>query len=145
MSNNLISQAGQLQLSGFPNDAIQILNPIACIILGSLIQNLVYPLLARYRIPFGPIARMAMALLIMAAGMAYAAGVQQLIYNQGPCYDAPLQCPAAQQDPTKAPDPNNIETGSRLLYMFSWPHRGSSASQRSASTATARRQNICDR
>ena len=27
--------------------------------------------------------------------MAYASGLQQLIYNSGPCYDAPLKCPAS--------------------------------------------------
>ncbi|KAJ5938296.1 POT family-domain-containing protein [Penicillium verhagenii] len=108
ISNNLISQAGQMQLTGFPNDVIQILNPIACIILGPLIQNYLYPSLNRYRISFGPIARMAVALLTMAASMAYAAGVQKLIYSRGPCYDNPLKCPAALLDPTKAPVPNNI-------------------------------------
>lgn len=97
-----------MQLTGFPNDVIQILNPIACIILGPLIQNYLYPTLNRYRIPFGPIARMAVALLIMAAGIAYAAGVQKLIYSRGPCYDKPLTCPAALQDSTKAPVPNHI-------------------------------------
>lgn len=109
MSNNLISQAGQMQLTGIPNDAIQILNPVACIIIGPCIQSLLYPTLTRYRISFGPIARMATALMTMAAGMAYAAGVQKVIYDQGPCYDTPLKCPAARIDSTKAPEPNHVK------------------------------------
>jgi len=107
--NNLISQAGQMQLTGFPNDGIEALSPIACVILGPLIQNILYPTLARYHIPFGPIARITMAFLAMAVGMAYAAGVQKLIYNQGPCYDAPLRCDAAQQGDGQAPVPNAIK------------------------------------
>ncbi|KNG85761.1 oligopeptide transporter [Aspergillus nomiae NRRL 13137] len=97
MTNNLVSQAGEMQLAGFPNDGIQVLNPIACVLLGPVIQKLLYPTLARYHIPFGPLMRMTMAFLTMAATFAYAAGVQKMIYNSGPCYEAPLVCPAAQR------------------------------------------------
>lgn len=95
ISTNLVSQAGEMQLGGFPNDAIQVLNPIACIILGPIIQNGLYPFLLRHKIDFGPIARITAAFFIMGASMAYAAGVQQLIYSRGPCYDMPLSCPAS--------------------------------------------------
>ncbi|EED17634.1 oligopeptide transporter, putative [Talaromyces stipitatus ATCC 10500] len=97
MTNNLVSQAGEMELTGFPNDGIQILNPIACVILGPIIQKVLYPTLARYHIPFGPLMRMAMASFTMAATFAYAAGVKKMIYNSGPCYDAPLACPAAER------------------------------------------------
>ncbi|KAE8386474.1 POT family-domain-containing protein [Aspergillus alliaceus] len=97
MTNNLVSQAGEMQLTGFPNDGIQVLNPIACVLLGPVIQKLLYPTLARYQIPFGPLMRMTMAFFTMAATFAYAAGVQKMIYNSGPCYEAPLVCPAAQR------------------------------------------------
>ena len=97
MTNNLVSQAGEMQLAGFPNDGIQVLNPIACVLLGPVIQKLLFPTLAKYQIPFGPLMRMTMAFLTMAATFAYAAGVQKMIYNSGPCYEAPLVCPAAQR------------------------------------------------
>ncbi|KAE8416520.1 POT family-domain-containing protein [Aspergillus pseudocaelatus] len=108
MTNNLVSQAGEMQLSGFPNDGIQVLNPIACVLLGPVIQKLLYPTLARYQIPFGPLMRMTMAFFTMAATFAYAAGVQKMIYNSGPCYKAPLVCPAAQRVGQPAL-PNNIK------------------------------------
>lgn len=107
MTNNLVSQAGEMQLTGFPNDGIQILNPVACVILGPIIQKLLYPALTRYHIPFGPLMRMTMAFCTMAATFAYAAGVQKMIYNSGPCYDAPLACPAAQKS-GQPPSPNAI-------------------------------------
>lgn len=109
MSNNLISQAGQMQLTRIPNDAIQIINPIACIILGPLIQHLLFPTLARYHIAFGPIARMGVALLFMSASMAYAAVTQRLIYKQAPCFDHPLYCSAAQISDSTTSRPNNIK------------------------------------
>ncbi|KAK7954414.1 hypothetical protein PG988_015108 [Apiospora saccharicola] len=59
-------------------------------------QKGLYPTLARMGISFGPIKRLVMALLAMATGMAYAAGVQALIYSRGPCYSSPLVCPGAQ-------------------------------------------------
>lgn len=122
MTNNLVSQAGQMQLSGFPNDGIQVLNPIACVILGPFIQKLLYPGLARLRIPFGPIMRMTLAFVTMSATLAYAAGVQKMIYNSGPCYDAPLTCAAAQR-PGQTPLPNSIsvwaQTPVYIILAFS--------------------------
>jgi POT family proton-dependent oligopeptide transporter len=107
MTNNLVSQAGQMQLTHFPNDGIQVLNPIACVVIGPFIQKILYPGLARLHIPFGPIMRMTAAFLTMAATFAYASGVQKMIYNSGPCYDAPLACPAAQR-PGEETLPNAI-------------------------------------
>lgn len=94
MYNNLISQAGQMDLRGVPNDMIPAMAGVACVVFGPPIQAL-YGFLARRRLPFGPIARISTAFLLCAAGMAYAAGLQKLIYATGPCYDAPLACPAA--------------------------------------------------
>lgn len=103
MYNNLISQAGQMKLNGVPNDMIQAMASLACVVFGPIIQAL-YNFLAKRRIPFGPIARISTAFVICAAGMAYAAGLQRMIYNTGPCYDAPLACPAADDGRL----PNNV-------------------------------------
>lgn len=99
MTTNLVSQAGQMQLDGIPNDTTQALNSIACILLGPVIQNLLYPALRRHGIPFGPIARIATAFLVMSTAMGFAAGLQKLIYTRGPCYEHPLAC--GSQEPNE--------------------------------------------
>ncbi|KAL2268417.1 hypothetical protein VTJ83DRAFT_3263 [Remersonia thermophila] len=91
MFNNLISQAGQMNLHGVPNDMIQAMSGVACVAFGPPVQAL-YGFLARRRIRFGPIARITTAFVLCAVGMAYAAGLQRLIYSTGPCYDRPLAC-----------------------------------------------------
>ncbi|OLN96045.1 putative peptide transporter ptr2-like protein 2 [Colletotrichum chlorophyti] len=93
--NNLISQAGQMRLGGIPNDTMQVWNPVACIVLGPIVQRGLFPLLRKSGVPFGPIVRISAACFIMGAAMAYAAGIQHLIYSRGPCYDHPLGCPDA--------------------------------------------------
>ena len=104
-----------MRLSGIPNDAIQMLNPIACIILGPLIQNVLYSFLHNHSISFGPIARMTAAFLTMSVAIAYAAGVQELIYRTGPCFDAPLACPASQRGTV----PNQISVWVQApVYIF---------------------------
>ncbi|KAF2794545.1 oligopeptide transporter [Melanomma pulvis-pyrius CBS 109.77] len=97
-TNNIISQAGQMQLQGLSNDTISALNPIACTIVGPVIQSLIIPFLRRHRKPFGPILRMTVAFLFIAAGIAYAAGLQQLIYSRGPCYKYPLECSVVTEE-----------------------------------------------
>jgi POT family proton-dependent oligopeptide transporter len=95
IANNLVSQAGQMQLGGIPNDTIQALNPVACILLGPVIQKILYSSLRKIGIPFGPIARMTWAFIAMSTAMAFAAGVQELIYTAPPCYKHPLDCPGS--------------------------------------------------
>lgn len=57
-------------------------------------QNWLYPFLQHHRIPFGPIARLTVGFFFMALSLALATGIQQLIYETGPCYRRPLNCPA---------------------------------------------------
>lgn len=117
MTSNLVSQAGQMKLGSFPNDGIQVLNPVACVLLGPLIQKVLYPMLAKLRVPFGPLMRMATAFLMMGATFAYAAGLQRLIYDSGPCYATPLDCPAAQRD-GQTPLPNDIGVWTQTPLYF---------------------------
>ncbi|KAK2591369.1 hypothetical protein QQS21_010946 [Conoideocrella luteorostrata] len=107
ITNNLVSQAGQMVLGGFPNDGIQVLNGVACVVLGPIMQKVLYPVLATFHIPFGPLVRMSLAFFVMGAAFAYAAGLQKMIYNSGPCYEAPLSCTAAQRE-GEPPLPNSI-------------------------------------
>jgi len=95
ITNNLVSQAGQMRLGAIPNDTIQALNPIACVLLGPIVQNILYPTLRKRGIAFGPIARMTSAFIIMSLAMAFAAGLQKWIYSRGPCYEFPLACAAS--------------------------------------------------
>ncbi|KAI1073902.1 MFS general substrate transporter [Whalleya microplaca] len=106
-TNNIISQAGQMEQQGVSNDTIKALNAIACIIMGPLIQSVIFPFLRRRRISFGPILRMTVAFFFIAAGIAYAAGLQHLIYSRGPCYEYPLECPISVDD-MGDPRPNEV-------------------------------------
>ncbi|KAL7904102.1 PTR2 domain-containing protein [Trichoderma velutinum] len=98
ITNNLVSQAGQMRLGGIPNDTIQALNSIACVLLGPVMQKMVYPIVRKFGFPFGPMARITWAFIMMSTSMAFAAGVQKLIYTRGPCYGHPLQCENAPND-----------------------------------------------
>ncbi|RKL43037.1 hypothetical protein BFJ72_g4450 [Fusarium proliferatum] len=98
ITNNLVSQAGQMRLGGIPNDTIQALNSIACVLLGPIMQKFVYPIVRGRGFAFGPIARITWAFIMMSTAMAYAAGVQKLIYTKAPCYDKPLQCEKSPND-----------------------------------------------
>ncbi|KAL3421186.1 oligopeptide transporter [Phlyctema vagabunda] len=94
--NNLISQAGEMITYGIPNDMLKVTGAIAGIIVAPIIQNGLYPFLEQRKIRFGPVARMTAGFAILTLCMAYTAIVQKIIYNAGPCYDHPLDCPAAE-------------------------------------------------
>lgn len=115
MYNNLVSQAGQMNLHGVPNDMIQALSGVACIVFGPIIQAF-YSLLAKRRLSFGPIARITAAFFFCAAGMAYAAGVQKLIYVTGPCYDRPFICAASEGG--KLPNDVNIWIQTPVYFLL---------------------------
>ena len=117
ITNNIISQAGRMDTLGISNDTIQSLNPIACVILGPIIQKLLFPFLEGRRISFGPIARMSVAFVFISFGMAYAAGTQHLIYTRAPCYKHPRACPAALTADGKL-RPNNISVWVQIPVHF---------------------------
>ncbi|KAI9724732.1 MAG: hypothetical protein M1812_000007 [Candelaria pacifica] len=116
MLNNFISQAGQMELHGIPNDIMQNIDPLTVIVFIPIMDRLIYPLLRKWRIPFKPITRITLGFFFGAAAMAYAAIVQHLIYQRGPCYDAPLACPAAGPD---GAIPNSIHVAVQTpAYLF---------------------------
>ncbi|KAI1773224.1 oligopeptide transporter [Hypoxylon cercidicola] len=120
-TNNIISQANQMEISGVSNDTIQSLNPIFYIVLNPLIQNFLFPFLSRRRISFGPVARMSTAFLFLAFGTAYSAGVQKLIYSRAPCFGRPLACDAAVvaiYGETKQYRPNEISAWAQIPLHF---------------------------
>lgn len=112
MLNNFVSQAGQMQLHGIPNDIMQNIDPITIILFIPIMDRLIYPFLRRLGIPFRPITRIFWGFLLGSLAMFYAAYVQHLIYNSGPCYTAPSACPAARlPDGTFAP--NNVHVAAQ--------------------------------
>lgn len=118
MLNNFVSQAGQMQLHGIPNDLMQNWDPITIIIFIPIVDYLFYPALGKLGFQMKPITRIFLGFMFGAAAMAYAAGVQKLIYETGPCYDAPGACEAAlQPDGTYAP--NNVHVAIQApAYLF---------------------------
>ena len=113
MFNNLVSQAGQMELHGIPNDMVQAFSGVACVIFGPAIQAM-YSFLARRKIAFGPIARITAAFFFCGGAMAYAAGVQQLIYDSPPCFDRPFDCAAS----TDGRQPNEVNVWIQLPLYF---------------------------
>lgn len=119
--NNFVSQASQMRTEGISNDTLQAFNPIAVVIVVPLIQFL-QDFLRRHKIAFGPVLRMTVGFLFIGVALAYAAGLQHLIYSRGPCFKEPLVCPAAM-DPV-SPDsgertPNDISVWLQIpLYTF---------------------------
>jgi POT family proton-dependent oligopeptide transporter len=90
MLNNFISQAGQMNTHGIPNDIMQNIDPIALILLIPVFDRWIYPTLRKFGIAFKPVTRIAWGFFFGALAMAYAAIVQHVIYSSPPCYSAPL-------------------------------------------------------
>lgn len=112
--NNLVSQAGQTDLNGVPNDMIQVFSGVGCIIFGPVVQA-GYDYLGRRGIKVPPITRLTLAFMFCAAAMAYAAGYQYLIYSSGPCYNRPLACDASNGSTI----PNSVSVWIQLpVYML---------------------------
>jgi hypothetical protein len=86
MQNNLISQAGQMETNGTPNDLLPAMNQVGCIVLGPLIQELLYPFLHRRRVYLTAVSRIAIGFTFVALSMLYATVVQFFIYRS-PTYD----------------------------------------------------------
>ncbi|OQE63935.1 hypothetical protein PENNAL_c0236G03047 [Penicillium nalgiovense] len=91
-----ISQAGQMETHGIPNDLIKSANPVAYVLFGVIVQKQLYPFLQKRKIVFSPVNRITLGFAIMAIAMAYSAVVQNAIYQAGPCYSRPLACDASQ-------------------------------------------------
>ncbi|KAJ1723741.1 peptide transporter ptr2, partial [Coemansia biformis] len=89
MTNNLITQAGEMNTGSVPNDIMQNIDPLFLIIMIPVFDKLIYPGLRRCGIVIGPVTRIFIGFLLMAVAMAYAAICQHLVYTSGPYYDNP--------------------------------------------------------
>ncbi|KAJ1915669.1 peptide transporter ptr2 [Mycoemilia scoparia] len=105
MSNNLVSQAAQMNTGGIPNDIIFNVDAIMLIILIPLFDRVIYPGFRKIGMELKPIMRITLGFIFAAAAMAYAAIVQHLIYKTPPGYeyasrDGPNNITVAIQVPT---------------------------------------------
>ncbi|CAP93123.1 hypothetical protein E8E15_002484 [Penicillium rubens] len=95
-SNNLVSQAAQMQSSGIPNDIMYNTNPIVIIICMPIVDRFLFPWLRRSGFALTAVTRLVWGFALEALTMAMAAIVQHLIYRSGPCYEYPLDCMASE-------------------------------------------------
>ena len=104
ITTNLISQAGQMETHGIPNDIMTNLNPISVIVFLPIVEQLLYPTLRKWNLRFGTISRIAVGFVLEAGALAYTAVVQHMIYSASPCYDNPLKCATS----LNGTEPNHI-------------------------------------
>ncbi|ABN64942.1 peptide transporter [Scheffersomyces stipitis CBS 6054] len=91
MLNNFVSQAGQMELHGLPNDILQAIDSLVIIIFIPIFERLVYPFIRKFT-PFKAITKIFWGFMFGAGAMVYAAVLQHYIYKTGPCYDHPKAC-----------------------------------------------------
>ncbi|KAG9186424.1 hypothetical protein G6011_02980 [Alternaria panax] len=97
MLNNFISQAGQMELHGLPNDILPNIDPVTIILLIPIMDRLIYPFVrTRLHIALMPITRIAIGFMMAALAMLYAGALQSKIYATPPCYFSPSNCDAGK-------------------------------------------------
>ncbi|KAI7901750.1 MFS peptide transporter [Cokeromyces recurvatus] len=89
MTSNMVSMTATMQTGNVPNDIMQNINPLTLVLFIPIMDSVIYPGIRKMGFHFGPIARITSGFVFAAFAMAYAAGVQTIIYNSGPYYDNP--------------------------------------------------------
>jgi len=119
-SNNFVTQAGQMEGHGIPNDLMQNFDPIAIIVFLPILDRYVYPALRKWKIPFPPINRIVLGFWVASLAMVYAAVIQEYIYRAGPCFGEPL-CPLSEVDGVAQGNHIHIaaQTGAYMLIGIS--------------------------
>lgn len=112
MLNNFISQAGQMELHGLPNDFLQSFDSITIIIFIPIFERFLYPFIRRFT-PFRAITKITWGFMFGGASMVYAAVLQHYIYKAGPCYDHPKACA-----PEYANVPNHVHVAIQTPAYF---------------------------
>lgn len=79
------------KLSGVPNDMIQAIGGIACVVLAPVVQA-GYAIFARHRIIPSSSLLITLAFILCGVTLGYSSGIQHLIYVSPPCYNLPLTC-----------------------------------------------------
>jgi POT family proton-dependent oligopeptide transporter len=81
-----------MNTTGIPNDMLYFLNPIVLVILIPCFEKWIYPFLRGRGFKLEPLMRIFIGYIILTISMVYAAVLQAIIYNQGPCYSHPRAC-----------------------------------------------------
>lgn len=89
---------------GMPNDFMQNFDPISILVFTPILEKVVYPILRKFGIELRPIMRITIGFWLGAICLAYAAIVQHLIYNAGPCYESPGNCPEGMSGGASLPN-----------------------------------------
>jgi POT family proton-dependent oligopeptide transporter len=105
-SSNFVSQAGQMEGHGMPNDLMQNFDPISIIVFIPILDIVVYPILRKFKIELKPIARITIGFVFGALCLMYAAIVQHIIYSAGPCFGSVGKCAAGMDG--QSPLPNHV-------------------------------------
>jgi len=103
-----------METHGIPNDLLLQVNVVTVMIFLPIVEKFLYPFLRKHNINFSIINRMVVGFLFEALAMAYAALLQHLVYSAGPCYDAPLACPASDNGTI----PNRIHVAAQVPIYF---------------------------
>ncbi|CAH0053477.1 unnamed protein product [Clonostachys solani] len=103
-STNFVTQAGQMEGHGMPNDFMQNFDPVSILIFTPILDRVVYPILRRMGIELRPIMRITIGFWLASLCLAYAAIVQHLIYRAGPCFESPGACPEGMDGNSKLPN-----------------------------------------
>jgi POT family proton-dependent oligopeptide transporter len=85
MLNNLVSQAGTMNIGKVPNDIVAKLNPIFLIIIIPIMDFGIYPALRKAGIRFTPIKKITAGFAVASLAMVSAAVIQAYIYKMSPC------------------------------------------------------------
>lgn len=112
MLNNFITQAGEMELHGLPNDILQCIDSITIIVFIPICERIVYPFIRRFT-PFRAITKIFWGFMFGAASMVYAAVLQHYIYKAGPCYEHPMAC-----SPKYANVPNHVHVAIQTPAYF---------------------------
>ncbi|KAG0174905.1 peptide transporter ptr2 [Apophysomyces sp. BC1021] len=87
LSNNLLSQAGNMVRHGIPNDIMNNVDPIALIIFIPIVDRVLYPFLRKRNMNLFPQMRITIGFFLASLSMVYAAVVQHFMY-QDPVFQA---------------------------------------------------------
>lgn len=88
----LSSQGSTMTTNGAPNDLLGKFNPLTIIVTVPFLSYVLYPLLRRYKIPFGRITRITTGFALAAISSAIGAIIQWRIYETSPCGYAATGC-----------------------------------------------------
>ncbi|RKO97814.1 hypothetical protein CXG81DRAFT_12094 [Caulochytrium protostelioides] len=90
-TSNLISSAAQMERPVWlNNDVVPLLDPVLLCLLLPVFDRVIYPWLARRRIRFSPLRRMALGIALGGISMLSASAIQARVYHAPPYFNHPL-------------------------------------------------------